>query len=74
MPDNLYIIAADEEGMLVQTELPHWSALYMNRAKEPDKDLHDFLTRELYRVVESLNEHPSFVSLSPGNELQSTRA
>jgi beta-galactosidase len=73
-PPKPFWEAADEEGMLVQTELPHWSALYMNRAQEPDQDIHDFLTRELYRVVESLNEHPSFVSLSPGNELQSTRA
>lgn len=68
-PPKPFWEAADEEGMLVQTELPHWSAIYKNRAKEPDKDVHDFLTRELYRVVESLNEHPSFVLLSPGNEL-----
>ena len=68
-PPKPFWEAADEEGMLVQTELPHWSALYMIREKDPNQDIHDFLTRELYRVVESLNEHPSFVLLSPGNEL-----
>ncbi|WP_462409329.1 glycoside hydrolase family 2 protein [Neobacillus sp. Marseille-QA0830] len=68
-PPKPFWEAADEEGMLVQTELPHWSPLYKDRAKQPDQDVHDFLVRELYRVIGSLNEHPSFVLLSPGNEL-----
>ncbi|WP_078544602.1 glycoside hydrolase family 2 protein [Litchfieldia alkalitelluris] len=68
-PPKPFWEAADEEGMLVQTELPHWSNLYHHREVEPEKDVHEFLTRELYRAIESLNEHPSFVLLALGNEL-----
>lgn len=62
--------AADEAGMLVQTELPHWTVnVYSPRSAVPDPDVHDFLRRELRRIVERLNRHPSFVLLSMGNEL-----
>ncbi|MBD8068706.1 glycoside hydrolase family 2 protein [Bacillus sp. PS06] len=68
-PPKPFWEAADEEGMLVQTELPHWSKMYTNRAVEPISEVHEFLSRELERVIETLNEHPSFVLLSLGNEL-----
>ncbi|OLS42192.1 glycoside hydrolase family 2 [Bacillus sp. MRMR6] len=68
-PPKPFWEAADEEGMLVQTELPHWSFFYKNREKEPDQDVHEFLIRELKRVITQLNEHPSFVLFSLGNEL-----
>lgn len=61
--------AADEEGMLVQTELPHWSVHYFERNVAEPKEIHSFLRRELERVVPMLNAHPSFVLLSIGNEL-----
>ncbi len=61
--------AADEEGMLVQTELPHWSGHYMDCEKQPPEDVHQFFKREIKRIVEDLNEHPSFVMLALGNEL-----
>src|SRR5690606_29146695 len=61
--------AADEEGMLVQTELPHWSVFYREREKDAPEHVNDFLKRELERVIENLHLHPSFVLLSMGNEL-----
>ncbi|GAE28772.1 glycoside hydrolase family 2 protein [Halalkalibacter hemicellulosilyticus] len=61
--------AADEEGMLVQTELPHWSFHYLDRSVKPPEDVQSFFKRELVRMLELLNEHPSFVMLSLGNEL-----
>lgn len=61
--------AADEEGMLVQTELPHWSMHYEGRSANVPEEVHAFLKRELDRVVPMLNAHPSFVLLSLGNEL-----
>ncbi|WP_416151663.1 glycoside hydrolase family 2 protein [Salipaludibacillus sp. HK11] len=61
--------AADEEGMLVQTELPHWSFHYLERETAPPVEVHEFLTRELVRIIEHLNEHPSFVMMALGNEL-----
>lgn len=61
--------AADEEGMLVQTELPHWSSCYNLQGGTLPQEVHRFFQRELARIVASLNEHPSFVMLSLGNEL-----
>jgi len=61
--------AADAEGMLVQAELPNWSLHYRNRSKPADAEAHAFLVRELRAVLDALNEHPSFVMLSLGNEL-----
>lgn len=61
--------AADEEGMIVQTELPHWSGFYLKRGEKPNDSAHEFLNRELLRVLKDFNEHPSFTMLSLGNEL-----
>lgn len=61
--------AADSEGMLVQAELPHWSNWYNPREGKPPEGVHEFLKRELERIIRTLNEHPSFVMLSLGNEL-----
>jgi len=61
--------AADEAGMLVQTELPHWSAHYQPRGGTPPEEVDAFLRAELERIYESLNSHPSFVLFSLGNEL-----
>lgn len=61
--------AADEEGMLVQTELPHWSNFYRVREDDAPEEVSLFLKRELERVIHNLHLHPSFVLLSMGNEL-----
>ncbi|RED53162.1 glycoside hydrolase family 2 protein [Cohnella lupini] len=61
--------AADEAGMLVQTELPHWSAFYQPRGAQPLKEADAFFEAELLRIYERLNAHPSFVMFSMGNEL-----
>ncbi|WP_276356610.1 glycoside hydrolase family 2 protein [Cohnella caldifontis] len=61
--------AADEAGMLVQAELPHWSALYQPRSAVPDGEVDAFLEAELIRIYDRLNAHPSFVLFSMGNEL-----
>lgn len=61
--------AADEEGMLVQTELPQWSLHYRNRSVKANAEAHAYYREELRNLLRSLNEHPSFVLLSMGNEL-----
>ncbi|WP_277534062.1 glycoside hydrolase family 2 protein [Cohnella rhizosphaerae] len=61
--------AADEAGMLVQAELPHWSAHYQPREAEPPADVDAFLEAELRRIYDQLNAHPSFVLFAMGNEL-----
>lgn len=68
-PPKPFFEAADEEGMLVQTELPHWGLAYRNRRKNAPEDVHQFLKSELERVIKLLHTHPSFVMFSLGNEL-----
>jgi len=61
--------AADEAGMLVQSELPHWSQFYINSAVQPPENVHGYFLNELERIVDALNLHPSWVLFSNGNEL-----
>ncbi|MEO2206034.1 sugar-binding domain-containing protein [Paenibacillus pabuli] len=61
--------AADEEGMLVQAELPHWSRWFVDRDVKAPAEIMLFLTRELKELLYSLHTHPSFVMFSMGNEL-----
>ncbi|GAB2545823.1 glycoside hydrolase family 2 protein [Gracilibacillus alcaliphilus] len=68
-PPEPFWQAADEAGMLVQTELPHWSRQYTRSKDLAPEEVHSFLTQELKRVLTALQNHPSFVMLSMGNEL-----
>ncbi len=68
-PPEPFWQAADEYGMLVQTELPHWSKHYTEAEREPAPEVHQFLSRELEGIIEALNLHPSWVMFSNGNEL-----
>lgn len=68
-PPEPFWDAADEAGMLVQTELPHWTRFYDRTEVEPPLELHQFLSGELDRIVAALHFHPSWVMLSCGNEL-----
>jgi beta-galactosidase len=68
-PPEPFWDAADEAGMLVQTELPHWSRFYDRSETEPPPDLHRFLSDELEQIVAALHFHPSWVMFSAGNEL-----
>jgi beta-galactosidase len=68
-PPEPFWQAADELGMLVQTELPHWSRFYDHAEIEPPEDVHGFLARELELIVREYHFHPSWVLFSNGNEL-----
>ena len=57
--------AADELGMYLQIELPHWS-LEVGR----DPSTWAFLQEEAQRILSTYGNHPSFMFLSLGNELQ----
>lgn len=70
-PPKPFFDAADRVGMLVQTELPHWSQEYVERTRPADEGIHAFLQEELKRIILALQHHPSFVMLSMGNELTS---
>ncbi len=65
-PPAPFFEAADEAGMLVQTELPNWGncndPAYLAGAG-------DFLRREQERVIEAVQHHPSLIIHCMGNEL-----
>ncbi|MGQ8874997.1 glycoside hydrolase family 2 protein [Paenibacillus sp. TSA_86.1] len=68
-PPEPFWEAADEEGMLVQAELPHWSRFYEKRDVSAPPEIQTYLTQELDRLLEALHRYPSFVLFSLGNEL-----
>lgn len=68
-PPEPFWEAADEEGMLVQAELPHWSRFFEQRDVSAPPEIRMYLTQELDRLLEALHRHPSFVLFSLGNEL-----
>ena len=56
--------AADREGIYIQAELPDWSAL-----TEKDTFRTRFQLQEGLAILDAYGNHPSFVMLTPGNEL-----
>jgi len=65
-PPDAAFTAADRIGMLMQPELSHWNP---NDAFESDESYH-YYRRELIQIITYLANHPSFVMLTFGNELQ----
>ena len=69
-PPEAAFIAADEMGMLMQPELSHWNpndAFASEEAKQ-------YYKTELTQILRHLANHPSFVMLTFGNELQADKA
>lgn len=64
-PVTEYFEAADETGILVMAELPAAYTMYFLPHKE-------FLRGELKSILRAHRNHPSFLSLALGNELNST--
>jgi hypothetical protein len=64
-PPNAAFTAADELGFYFQVELPHW-----NLKAGYDTAAFNFLQREASRILTAFGNHPSFLFLSLGNELE----
>jgi len=62
-PTKAAFIAADELGIILETELPFWGLTGENKEKDA------YLTRELDRILDEYGNHPSFVLMCMGNEL-----
>ncbi len=65
-PPEAAFVVADRMGMLMQPELSHWNP---KNAFENDVDYAYYRT-ELMETLRWLSNHPSFVMLTFGNELQ----
>ena len=64
-PPTAAFTAADELGFYLQVELPHW-----NWKVGSDTTTFGFLRREAYRLLAEYGNHPSFLFLSMGNEVE----
>ncbi|CAM3320297.1 sugar-binding domain-containing protein [Zobellia roscoffensis] len=64
-PPKAAFEAADEAGFYYQVELPHWSL----RVGEDEKTT-EFLQQEADKIIRDYGNHPSFVFMAMGNELQ----
>jgi len=58
--------AADELGFLLQIELPLWTMDVPQYGKHPLRD--QWLRDELYRILDTYGNHPSFGFMAMGNE------
>ena len=63
-PPEAAFIAADQEGVYLQVELPAWTEM------GKDTVLNKFFNHEMDQVLRSYGNHPSFVQLCVGNELR----
>ena len=61
-PPEAAFTAADEEGVLIQAELPFWGNVKEDWAGTP------YLRQEMDRILTSYGNHPSFALMSMGNE------
>lgn len=64
-PPEVAFAAADQLGFYLQVELPHW-----NLKVGQDTAAFGFLNREAWRILAAYGNHPSFLFLSMGNELE----
>ncbi|GAA4307095.1 glycoside hydrolase family 2 TIM barrel-domain containing protein [Aestuariibaculum suncheonense] len=64
-PPKAAFEAADEAGFYCQVELPHWS-LKVGQ----DEKTTQFLKSEAHKIINDYGNHPSFLFMALGNELQ----
>lgn len=64
-PPKAAFKAADEAGFYLQVELPHWS-LEVGK----DEQTTQFLRQEANKILRDYGNHPSFLFMALGNELQ----
>ena len=64
-PPKAAFEAADEAGFYYQVELPHWSLRFGE-----DQNTTRFLMDEADKILKEYGNHPSFVLMALGNELQ----
>ncbi len=69
-PPEAAFAAADELGMLMQPELSHWDPAHAFESEEARR----YYKTELMQILRHLANHPSFVMLTFGNELQADDA
>ena len=69
-PPEAAFAAADEMGMLMQPELSHWDPAHAFATEEA----REYYKTEFLAILDMLANHPSFVMLTFGNELQADAA
>lgn len=67
-PGEAAFTAADEEGMILQAELPLFGYTAPPLGQDEPRD--SFLRQELLRILNEYGNHPSFCMMCMGNELR----
>ena len=67
-PPEAAFVAADKMGVLMQPELSHWNP---KNALESEES-YQYYRQELEQILQVYGNHPSFVMLTFGNELQAS--
>lgn len=67
-PGDAAFTAADEEGLLLQAELPLFGFTASPLGQDEPRD--SFLREELLRILDEYGNHPSFCLMCMGNELR----
>lgn len=67
-PPEAAFAAADEEGVILQAELPLFGIGAVPLGEDPERDA--FLEKELERILQTYGNHPSFCMMCMGNELR----
>lgn len=65
-PPTAAFLAADRLGIMIQPELSHWNP----ETAFEDENSRSYYKTELINILQTYANHPSFVMLSLGNELQ----
>ncbi|GGD03695.1 sugar-binding domain-containing protein [Hyunsoonleella pacifica] len=68
-PPKTAFQAADEAGFYLQVELPHWSLKFGE-----DANTVEFLKSEAHKIIKDYGNHPSFIFMAMGNELEGDMA
>ncbi len=69
-PPEAAFAAADEEGIYLQPELTLFSQNWEKTRVGEDSLRDEFLEAELYRLLDTYGNHPSFLFMCMGNELK----
>lgn len=68
-PPEAAFEAADRLGIIMEPQLPFWGTVREEGEEGYNKEEHDFLVQEGFRMIDCFGNHPSFCMMSMGNEL-----
>jgi hypothetical protein len=70
-PPQAAFEAADIVGVYLQAESPFWNTRWASKGVDDEnRHLYDFMVSETGRILETYGNHPSFCTMTAGNEMR----